>query len=329
LRFRGFGANNPEPSQTVRVSIVIPMWNQPELTQRCLRSLQNLTHPPDDVIVVDNGSQPDPRAALEAARPGVVILRLEANRGFAGGCNAGIRHALAAGAGAVLLLNNDTVVHPELLRELVRVLETDPHVAAAGGKTLTDEAVPRIHAAYGVLTFHGSLVRIEGWLEPDVGKFSEARDVDAASGSALLLRREALEAVGVLDEEFFAYHEDVDWCARARHAGWRVRYVPQALVYHRMHASTGGGYTSPITYLIARNSVLFIRKNATTRQALTFAVYTLGSLLKELVFRWRRGELDGYRMRLRGLRDGLLRRSVPVSELGLASGRAGLAPLVV
>ena len=152
----------------MRVSVVIPMWNQLELTQRCLRSLQQLTRLPDQIIVVDNGSRPAARAALEAVFPAVVVVRLDRNRGFAGGCNAGIRHALSAGADAVMLLNNDTTVHPELLTELARDLEADPHIAAAGAKSLTDEIPPRIHAAYGVLTFHGSLIRVEGWLEPVV-----------------------------------------------------------------------------------------------------------------------------------------------------------------
>jgi GT2 family glycosyltransferase len=315
--------------ELVRVHVVIPMWNQLELTQRCLRSLQGLVDAPERVIVVDNGSRPDPCSALEATLPGLAIMRLERNQGFAGGCNAGIRHALAAGAGGVLLLNNDTTAHPELLTELVRELEADPCVAAAGAKSLTDEAPPRIHAAYGVLTFHGSLVRVEGWLEPDVDKFNQRRDVDSVSGSALLLRREALQAVGLFDEEFFAYHEDVDWCARARRLGWRIRYVPSALVYHRMHASTGGGYESPITYLAARNSILFVRKNATLRQALTYGFYTAGNLLKELVFRWRRGELQGYRMRLRGIRDGLLRRAVPLAELGLVPSETDRSAVAV
>jgi len=303
----------------VRVFVVIPMWNQVELTQRCLRSLLALERAADAVVVVDNGSRPDPRAALEATSPGVTVLCLARNRGFAGGCNAGIQHALAAGADAVLLLNNDTTADPRLLGELIAALQAAPDIAAVGAKTLTDEDPPRIHAAYGVLTFHGSLVRIEGWLEPDLTKFDQPRDVDMAAASALLLRREALEAVGLLDEEFFAYHEDVDWCARARRLGWRIRYAPSAIVYHRMHASTGGGYDSPIGYLIARNAILYLRKNANTRQVATYCLYTAGNLLKEFVFRWRRGELRGYRMRLRGIRDGLLRRPVPLVELGLTA----------
>lgn len=304
------------------------MWNQLDLTLRCLRSLERLTRQPEQVIVVDNGSRPDPRPALEATCPGVKVLQLESNRGFAGGCNEGIRFALAAGAEAILLLNNDAVADPGLLAEMLRPLDEDPRIGASGAKTLTDESPPRIHAAYGVVTFHGSLVRVEGWLEPDVTKFNVARDVDSVSGGAMLLRRAALEAVGFFDERFFAYHEDVDWCTRARRLGWRIRYTPSAVVLHRMHASTGGGYRSPITYLVARNSVLFVRKNATPFEALTFAVYTAGSLIKEALYRWRMGELDGYRLRLRGLRDGLVGRPVPLAELGLVgSSGAKQTPL--
>lgn len=306
----------------MRVAVIIPMWNQVELTQRCLRSLGALRRPPEQVIVVDNGSSPDPRALLHTARPDVTVVRLECNRGFAGGCNAGIRRALSDGADAVLLLNNDTTVDPGLLGELVRALEEDPHIATAGAKTLSDETPPRLQSAYGVLTFRGSLVRVEGVAEGAVDVFHTECDVDIVFGTAMLLRRTALEAIGLLDEDFFAYHEDVDWCTRARRSGWRIRYVPSAVVYHRMHASTSGGYSGPVNYLSARNSVLFVRKNATLREQLAFAFYTSGHLVKDAIFRWRRGELGGYRLRLRGLRDGLLRRPVPLAEFGLDGGAA-------
>jgi GT2 family glycosyltransferase len=209
------------------------------------------------------------------------------------------------------------MVDPALLGELVGALEDDPRIAAAGAKTMSDETPPRLQVAYGVLTFRGSLLRVEGSREPQVDPFDTERDVDIVFGTAMLLRRSALEAIGLLDEEFFAYHEDVDWCTRARRSGWRLRYVPSAIVYHRMHASTTGGYCGPISYLSARNSILFVRKNATLGEILAFAFYTGGHLIKDAIFRWRRGELDGYRLRLRGLRDGLLGRTVPLAELGL------------
>lgn len=301
----------------MRVAVVIPMWNQLELTQRCLRSLAALTAPPEWVIVVDNGSQPDPREGLVAARADVRVLRQAQNLGFAGGCNAGIRAALALGAEAVLLLNNDAIAEPELVAELVAGLESGERVGAAGGKTLTDESPPRIHAAYSVLTFNAPLVRVEGWLEPRIERFGDERDVDSVSGGAMLLRAEALRDVGLLDEEFFAYHEDVDWCLRARARGWRIRYRPKAIIHHRMHASTGGGYQSPIVYLSARNAVRVARRHGSAAQIARFAAFTLASLVRELPYRLRHGQQRGYALRLRGLWDGLTGRPIPLEQLGL------------
>jgi len=218
----------------------------------------------------------------------------------------------------VLIVNNDAVVHRDCVAALIAALERDAALAGAGAKTLTQEQPPRIHTAYGILTYHGQLVRQQGWLEPDISQFNDLTQVDYISGCGMLLRRAALERVGLLDAEFFAYHEDLDWCVRARRAGYRVAYVPAAIVYHRMHASTGGGgYLSPITYLSARNAILFVRKNASWMQRLTYAFYLSGNLLKEAVFRGRRRELAGFMLRLRGLRDGLLRRPVPLREIGL------------
>ena len=301
----------------MRVAVVIPMWNQQSLTVRSLRSLAKLSIRPDWVVVVDNASEPNPLASLKEARPEIVVLRQSVNIGFAAGCNAGIRWALAQGAEAVLLLNNDATVHADLLANLERGLRSGPRIAAVGGKTLTDETPPRIHAAYTVLTFHAPLVRVEGWLEPRTEKFAEEKDVDSVSGGAMLLKREALEDVGLLDEKFFAYHEDVDWCLRARSRGWRIRYVPQALIYHRMHASTGGGYAPALAYLTSRNAVLFVRKHGSLGRRLEFSARTLGNLMKELPYRWSHGQLGAYRWRLRGLLDGLFGGPLPLRELGL------------
>jgi len=301
----------------MRIAVVVPMWNQHALTARCLRSLATLVEQPEWVIVVDNGSVPEGRPEVLEARPGTEVLRMPRNLGFAAGCNAGIDWALERGAEAVLLLNNDTVVDAHLVGELRRGLAGDPRVAAVGGKTLTDESPARIHTAYSVLTFNAPLVRVEGWLEPRLDRFGEECDVDSVSGGAILLRREALEDVGRFDEEYFAYHEDVDWCTRARQRGWRIRYVPAAVVLHRMHASTGGGYAPAIVYLTARNAVRFVRKHGSIAQKLRFGVYTAGSLLRDLPYRWRLGQLAVFRWRLRGLVDGLLGRRPRLVELGL------------
>ena len=302
----------------MRLAAVTVNWNQRRLTHRCVASLLAGSRTPDLVLVVDNGSRAGAAAVCGGEKPPVRVIRHAENLGYAAGANSGLRESLRAGAEAVLLVNNDAVLEHACLRELEHALEGDPRRAAVGAKTLTDEKPPRIHTAYGVLTFHGPLVQQRGWLEPDVRAYSEPCDVDYVSGCAMLMRSAALERVGLFDERFFAYHEDLDWCTRAWKAGYRVAYIPAAIVRHRMHASTaGGGYVSPITYLSQRNSILFVRKHASAAQRCKYAIHLAVNLAKEAWFRIGRGEVAGYRLRLRGLRDGLLGRAVPVKELGL------------
>ena len=272
----------------MRVAAISVNWNQHELTRLCVASLNAGLHRPEWMIVVDDGSETDPAAVVRHAYERTIVLHNERNLGFAAGANRGIEQALTLGADAFLIVNNDAVVAPDCLGELVRALTSDDGLAAVGAKTLTQEQPPRIHTAYGVLTYNGPLVQQRGWMEPDITRFNEQIDVDYISGCAMLLRRSAVERIGLLDAEFFAYHEDLDWCTRAQSAGYRVAYVPRAVVYHRMHASTaGGGYGSAITYLSSRNSILFVRKNATWAQRLRFAAYLCGSLLREGRFRYR------------------------------------------
>jgi GT2 family glycosyltransferase len=310
----------------MRIAAVTVNWNQARLTQECVRSLIGGLQVPAWILVIDNGSETDPTALVREVHPPAIVLRNDFNLGFAAAANIGIEHALRLGAEAVLIVNNDAVVEAECVSELSAALARDEHLAAVGVKTLTQEHPPRIHTAYGVLTYHGPLVTQQGWMEPDITRFSEFTEVDYISGCAMLLRRTAVERVGRLDPDFFAYHEDLDWCIRARRAGYRVAYVPSAIVYHRMHASTGGGYLSPITYLSARNAILFVRKNARWGECLEYAIRLPVNLLKEGVFRFRRGEIEGFKLRLRGVRDGLLRRPVPLRDLGLESTSAAAGP---
>ncbi len=304
----------------MKVAAVVVNWNQAALTRACVESVLAGKMPPWRIFVVDNGSLEDPRDELLGVGSNIQWILLPENRGFAAGANAGMREALAQGAEGVFLINNDAVADPECLRELVSALQSDARLAAVGAKTLTQEQPPRIDIAFGVLTYHGPLVQRRGWMEPDITQFNEFALVDYVAGCAMLLRREALDRVGLFDEEFFAYHEDLDWCTRARGAGYRVGYVPSALVYHRVHASTGGGgYESPITYLSARNAILFVRKNAPPHLQAKYALHLAVNLVKDAVFRWRRNEWAGFVLRLRGVRDGIVGRPVPVKELGLAS----------
>ena len=269
-------------------------------------------------MVIDNGTGALARAEVAAAARGAELLAVPENLGFAGGANLGIRHALAADADFVLLLNNDATVEPGCLGELVRTARGRERVAAVGAKVLAADDPGRLWAAYGRLTYRAALVELVGHGEPDGPRFAAVEEVDWVPGCAMLLARTALEEVGLLDERFFAYHEDVDWCTSARARGFRVLFAPQARALHRGGASLAPhGHASPVRYLSARNTVLFARKHARAREWGRLALTVTASLPFEYVRRSRRGEGRAVRLLLRGYLDGLLGRDLPHRALGL------------
>ena len=240
-----------------RVTAVVVHWRDAEDTRGCLESLA--AEPGLDVVVVDNGARP-PLGALAAP---VVCLRSEENLGYAGGANLGIAAALERGADTVLLLNNDARVLPGATAAAVRVLASDPRVAVVGPKVLAREDPSRLWLAWGRVTYRQSLVSLCGAGEPDGPPFARERDVEWVAGCAMWLRAGALRDLGLLDEAFFAYHEEVDWCTRARSAGWRVVYCPAAVVTHTGRGTAGSPASVHIRkYFAARNTILFARKHA-------------------------------------------------------------------
>ena len=245
------------------VAAVVLNWNGRADTERCLRSLL-APGGPGRVVLVDNGSRGGEGEALRAAYAGdprVEVAALPRNRGFAGGVNEGVRRALGAGAEEVLLLNNDAVLGEGALPLLREALASDPRAAAAGPLVLLDDGSGRawfaggdVAAAFGQVLHPGY-----GRLPEDLPR--ETRAVGFLSFCAVLVRRSAWEGVGPLEEEFFAYGEDADWCLRARRAGGVLVHCPGARVLHRGSASAGP--RSPLQgYLLARARVLLARRQA-------------------------------------------------------------------
>ena len=294
-----------------RISAVVVHWRDPAATLACLASLAR--EPEIDVLVVDNGS----RHPL-AVPPGVRCVRSEENRGYAGGANLGIRDALARRAEVVLFLNDDVRVHPGAACSALRVLDRDPRVAAVGAKVLAREDPQRLWLAWGRVTYRQSLVALCGAGELDGPAYAEERDVEWIAGCAMWLRARALAAVGLFDEEFFAYHEEVEWCARARAAGWRVVYCPDAVVTH------GGRGTSKAAASVrvrksftARNMVLYARRHASPVQRAKLACFLVGTLPLQLLWNLPRGRAGEVVLKMRGVRDALTGRRPPFEALGL------------
>lgn len=211
---------------------VVLNWRNAEDTIRCLRSILSQSSPPTRVLCVDNGSGDGSAERISNACGAVDLVCLDSNLGFAAGNNRGISRAINAGAQFVWLLNNDAVAAPDCLENMVRAAETQPDVAAVGSVILDYEAPNRLQEWGG------------GRFDPLLGRcLAHRKPVPPArlgyiTGASLLLRVEALRALGLLDESFFLYGEDVELGQRLRRAGWRLDVAHQALVWHKRGVST-------------------------------------------------------------------------------------------
>ncbi len=241
------------------VSVVIPTWNGRALLDVALDSLSRQTLAADEVIVVDNGSTDGTTAHVRERWPWVTVVPLPSNSGFAAATNRGIERA---SGDVVVLVNNDIELHPEFLRELVAGLEADPGAASAAATMLRMDDRGVIDAAGDTLRWSGvALQRGQG--ERDRGQYDAPGRVFSACAGAAAYRRSAFDELGLFDESFFAYLEDVDWGFRAQLAGRACVYVPTAVAYHVGSASTRReGKPDPFFYgLPRRNDVWMVLKN--------------------------------------------------------------------
>lgn len=299
-----------------RLAAVIVHWQDPGETLGCVASLA--AEPPDDVVVVDNGSRDPVAALLHERTPHVDVVRLSENRGYAGGANAGIARVLERGADVVLLLNNDARLGPGAQAAAREALASDARIGVVGARVVTREDPTRLWLAWGEVTWRQSLVALHGADVPDGAAWRRPRDVEWVAGCAMWLRARALGDVGLLDEAFFAYHEEVDWCARARARGWRVVYWPTVVVTHTGRGSHGGPRAIRVRkYFAARNTILFARKHAGASQWAKLAAFLAVSLPLELAYHALRGRAGDVLAKLAGIRDAVTGRPPPFEALGL------------
>ncbi len=314
-------ADNPENSCTPKVAAVVLNWNGLEDTLACLDSLAQIDvgGASLEIVAVDNGSRISPREEILRRHPQVKVIENPVNLGYAGGNNVGIAHGLETGADFVWLLNNDLVVRADALTELLAVAAQYPRAAALGGKVLRADDPSRVWVAWGEVSWRQSLIRLVGEDAADDGRWDLEREVEWIPGCALLLRADALAEVGLLEEDYFAYHEDVEWAARARQAGWSCRYVGASTAVHSVHGSSGGAahYGGFRKYLSARNSVLYARKYGRRHQRALMAAAIVATLPFQALRRSLSGEAAGVVMKVRGWRDALAGRPIPYEKLGL------------
>jgi GT2 family glycosyltransferase len=246
---------------TTQISIVIPSWNAKDDLKACLDSLL-MQSIPARIIVVENGSMDGSLEYLQSHYPQIDLVIHHENKGFAGGVNAGIRLSMERGDEYVALFNNDAVADPDWLKNMVGVLSVEKEYGIATCKFM---AIDRTHLdSTGDIYTNWGLTFPRGRGEPVSDIYDSVTTVFAASGGASLYRTAMLKEIGLFDEDFFAYYEDVDISFRAQLAAWQVRYVPGAIAYHQIGATSGKmkGFT---TYQTMKNLPLLLYKNVPSR----------------------------------------------------------------
>ncbi len=242
---------------TPKVTVVVPNWNGREEVGDCLKSLEKQTLKAH-IIVVDNGSIDGSLQHIKKYFKKVELIEHAENKGFAGGVNAGIKKAMQDGARYVALLNNDAIAAKTWIEELARALDENDSVGIVTCK-LMDAAKTHLDSTGDYYTTWG-LPYPRGRGEPVSDKYDRETAVLGGSGGASMYRSALFEDVGLFDEDFFAYYEDVDISLRAQLAGWKVRYEPKAVAYHQIGATSGKikGFT---TYQTMKNLPLLLWKN--------------------------------------------------------------------
>lgn len=246
-----------------RVAIIILCWNGKNDTIECLKSLCDVDYPNFETIVVDNASTDGTAEDVKLSFPDVEVIKNDCNLGFAGGNNVGIVFALEKGFDAVLLLNNDTIVDPKFLSELVDVLYKSPHIGATNPVIYYYDDPSVIWSAGGYVDAKTGIAHQNHINEVDTGILRE-EIIGYGVGAAILIKREAIEMAGVLDESFFLYYEETEWCYRASDVGFKTVLVPSSKVLHKVSRSFNGDSAIQLYYL-SRNRLLFLYRRGKSK----------------------------------------------------------------
>jgi GT2 family glycosyltransferase len=243
--------------------VIVLSWNGKRDTLACLESLRRLERDDVAVVCVDNGSTDGSVESVRQQFPEVELIENRRNLGYSGGNNAGIRLALERGADWIVLLNNDATIAPDAITAFERAAADHPRAGILSGKVLFQEPPDRVWFAgqrfNATLGYSG---RPRGYGRRDGPLYSGVVPTERAAGALMAVSRAAAETTGLLDEQLFAYIEDVDWSLRVRAAGFDVLFVPAARAWHAIGGSTGGEYGSTHTlYYGVRNMVVVCERH--------------------------------------------------------------------
>jgi len=241
------------------IAIILLNWNGYEDTNECFESIEKCKYKNFDTIIVDNASTDDSLIRLRNKYKNAIFLESDSNRGFSGGCNIGILYALHKEYDYIMLLNNDTIVDPNFLDELIAASEKHSDYSIFGGKAYYYEDGKKIHMAGAKLNWLKGNYSRYGADSYDDDKYNEIREVEFTSAYFLLAKSEVFKNIGLLCEDYFFGQEEVDFGARYSRYGYKVLYVPKSIIWHKIAGSHIPATPKDI-YNAYRNKLIYMEK---------------------------------------------------------------------
>lgn len=293
-----------------------------EKTRRCLTSLRATSYQNSHVLLVTNGSPDGDSAQLATEFPEVEVLTLDRNYGFAGGCNRGMEKAIADQADFIWLLNNDAIAKPESIEHLVKAAIANPEAGALGAIVLEGHSSTAEEAGLGEINFKKAKTYLRKTSQDKNSSQSSKQEKGGyscawLSGSNLLLRSSALSKVGLFDERYYLYFEDVELCKRLTDAGFKCLLVPGSTIEHEGNASTQGGLSLWRSYYHSRNRLLFFMQYCSPSQRPIALLSIWGHFIKHCFTLPLRGKAGRARLKAEwlGLNDYYSKRLGPATCL--------------
>ena len=282
---------------------IVLNWRQPAVTVTCVQALQAMQFSSLDILVIDNGSNDNSWQVFQTELQDIQLLSLDNNVGFSRGVNTGLRFALDNNYDYALLVNNDAFAAPNMLTCLIA--ELDPTIAILSPKIYYASEPDRIWFANGRQHPYTLDLIDTGRNVLDSQRWLQSRDTDYLLGTCLLVNLSIVQQVGLMDERYFMYFEDLDWSLRMRQAGYRLRLVADASLYHLVSISTGGYVDTPIRrYHLARSGIIFWRTHLHRGDPTLIVLFRIASIVKTTIRLTLLGKITVLRSFLRGLRDG-------------------------
>ena len=292
-----------------KIAIIIVNWKQYQLTKLCLYSLQKIKYDNYQIILIDNESNPKELKKIKNQFDKIITFPNQKNLGFTGANNVGIEYAIKNDFEYVMLINNDTEVEKNFINPLIELLEKNQNFGAAQPLILNYYNRNKVWSAGGFLNkFFGYTYVIKS---PEGIK----KNIDWITGCCFFLRTDVIKKIGLLDENFFAYYEDVDWSIRIKNAGYDLAFVKSSVVYHHGSKSSKNesneGTLSPfVHYLNIRNHIFLLRKNKDVFNSVGVLFFQFFKIVSYSVYFIVRVRINKLNMVYKGLVDGLMKNII-------------------